>query len=248
MIKAGITGAKGFIGLHIKQALEEKDNFSVEGCDRNDYNLLTEIPQSFVDNKDVIIHTVGINRGTDLEVISGSIVVTYNLLTAIKKSEANPKIIFLSSVHADDKNSVYGQSKKLTEVMLKSFSESENIPVTVLRLANVFGEGCKPFYNSVIATFCYQTAHNEDLKIRGGDNKVKFLYIKDVVKKIINHAEKKDGSQFIIETVSSDDEISIKNLAETIKSFKEIKDESELDSDFKKKLYKTYLSYAKTSK
>ncbi len=87
MIKAGITGAKGFIGLHIKQTLEEKDNFSVEGCDRNDYNLLTEIPQSFVDNKDVIIHTAGINRGTDLEIISGSIVVTYNLLTAIKNQK-----------------------------------------------------------------------------------------------------------------------------------------------------------------
>jgi len=167
-------------------------------------------------------------------------VITYNLLSAMKKFNSKAKLIYLSSIHADS-NSVYGISKKLTEIMLESFSAEHRKPITVFRLTNVFGEGCKPFYCSVIATFCHQVAKGEKLSVNPNDKKFKFLYVGDLVGIIIKELATKRKINFYLKTVSSSNEISIPDLAKLILSFK--KGKPQLKLKFYKDLYKTYLSY-----
>jgi UDP-2-acetamido-2,6-beta-L-arabino-hexul-4-ose reductase len=53
--------------------------------------------------------------------------------------------------------------------------------VYVFRLYNAFGKWCRPNYNSVIATFCYNVAHNLPLQINEAAPAIDFVYIDDIV-------------------------------------------------------------------
>lgn len=241
-MNVGITGDKGFIGKSLISALKKRKKFKLFRFDRAKYDLFdADSLKSFVSNKDVIVHAAGTTRGSDESVISGNIVITHNLLSAMKKFKSKAKLIYLSSIHADT-DSVYGISKKLTEIMLKSFSAEYKTPVTVLRLTNVFGEGCRPFYCSVVATFCYQTANMEELTVNkeSRNKKINLIYIGDVVKIIAEESIIRRKNPFYFKRVCSKNEITIGNLAKLIQSFK---NKPKLKSKFHKDLYKTYLFY-----
>jgi len=244
-MKIGITGSNGFIGKCLIKALRDEENVQLYYFDLPKHNLLKPaFLKNFVSGKDIIVHTAAINRGSDAEIIGGSVVATYNLVFAISKLKIKPKLIFLSSVQAET-NTVYGLSKKLTEIMLESFSENYKIPVSIFRVTNVFGENCKPFYNSVIATFCYQKANNKKLAINSKRKKINFIYVKDLVKIVSKEIFIRRKKLFYFKRVTSNNIITTEKLASLINSFKHIKDLKKLKSKFNKDLYNTYLSYSK---
>ncbi len=241
-LKIGITGSRGFIGSHIAKALDKK-GAKLSFFDKPKNNLLESnlvALKKFVLNNDIIIHTAAINRGSDTEVIAGSVVATYNLISAMEKYGSKAKLIFLSSIQAETET-LYGKSKLLAEIMLEDFSKRNKIPVSVFRLINIFGEGGKPFYNSVIVTFCYQTAKGEKLNVNSDNKKFKFFYVGDLVEIIIKELTAKRKNNFYLKTISSSNEITIPELAEIISGFNigKLKPKSKFEKD----LYKTYLSY-----
>jgi len=240
-MRIGITGAKGFIGKHIISALKGKNNLKLSYCDLPSCDILKPNSfKNFVKNKDVIIHAAAVNRGTDTEVIAGTVVAVYNLVSAAEKLKNKPKIIYLSSVQAETET-IYGLSKKLAEIMLENFSKRNKFPVSIFRATNIFGEKCKPFYNSVIATFCYQVANGKKLDINQSDEKFKFLYVEDLVKIIFKEIIIKRKNQFYFKEILSKNNTTISDLAKLILTFK--KSKPRLKSKFHKNLYKTYLSY-----
>ena len=239
-MKIGITG-KGFIANHLYNYLKESGHkIHFFGHPENDLINPDQNRLAKFLNSEVIIHSAAINRGTDIEIISGSVVATFNLISALNKKKQKPKkIIFFSSSQVET-DTLYGKSKYLSEVMLEDFSNKTNIPVTVFRVANVFGENGKPFYNSVVATFCYQIARGEKLIINPSPKKFRFVYVGDLVKivgKEIAHSRKK----FFLTNISSKEEIAIPELAEIISGFKD--SSTGKKNNFQKKLYNTYLSY-----
>lgn len=246
-MKIGVAGSRGFIGKHLVEALKDKKNLKLSYCDLPDCNLLNpDSLKNFVKNKDVIIHLVAVNRGTDTEVIAGTVAATYNLFSRMEKSKSRPKLIFLSSIQAET-DTIYGQSKKLAEIMLEDFSARTKTPVTIFRATNVFGEYCRPFYNSVVATFCYQAANNQELTInpQSRNKKINLIYVKDVAKLIVREVFTKRKKPFYFKQLASKSEIKIGELAKLIKSFKELKNLKKLKSKFYRDLYRTYISYKK---
>ncbi len=241
-LKIGITGSKGFIGGHIAAVLKNHGAklffFDLPTGDllNPDKNL-----EKFVKNKDVIIHAAAVNRGTDTEIVAGSVVATYNLISAIKKLKKRPQIIFLSSIQAETET-LYGKSKRLAEIILEDFSKKTKTPVTIFRLTNVFGEGCRPFYNSVVATFCYQAANGQELSVnlKNKNKKINFIYVKDAVKEILKAIKEQFRQPFCLKRIDSKNIITVSDLAKLIQSFK---NKPKLKSKFHKDLYKTYLSY-----
>jgi len=246
MKKIGITGSRGFVGSHLIEALKSRQDVSLSFFDLPEGNLLEpdEKLGKFVSGKDVVVHAGAVNRGTDTEVIAGSVAATYNLISAIKKTKSRAKLIFLSSIQAET-GTLYGQSKKLTEIMLEDFSKERKTPVSIFRLTNVFGQGGRPFYNSVAATFCHQVANGKELIIHpeSRNKKLNLIYVKDAVELIVREAFIKRKKPFYFKRVSSKNIISISDLAKLIVSFKNINNPRKLKSKFHKDLYKTYLSY-----
>lgn len=244
-MKIGITGSKGFIGKHLTSALKEKRNIKLSFFDRPENDLLNpniNALKKFVSDNDVIIHTAAINRGTDIEIVAGSVVGTYNLISVMEKSKSRAKLIFLSSIQAET-DTVYGQSKKLVEIMLKDFSRRTKAPVSIFRLTNVFGEGARIFYNTVVSNFCHQAIQGQKLTIHPAsrNKKLNLIYVEDVVAEIIQEIKKRRKKLLYFKKIGSKNLISVSDLAKLIESFKNLKNKQK--SKFHKDLYKTYLSY-----
>ncbi len=244
-MKIGITGSSGFIGKHIIDVLRVKKNISLSFFDLPQKDLLKggEKLKRFIKDKDVIIHAAVVNRGNDADVIAGGLIITYNLISAMKDNKSKAKLIFFSSIQAE-MDTICGQCKKLAEIMLEDFSKRFKIPVSIFRMTHIFGEGARPFYASVVATFCYQTVYNKKLTIHPGsrNRKMNLVYINDVVKRVVREIFTKRKKSFYFKKVSTKDEIKVGDLTKLISSFKD-KKRIKLKNSFQKKLYKTYLSY-----
>jgi len=62
-MKVGVTGANGFIGSHLLDALISRPEIEVEPFDRGKYDLFQmESLKPFVEDKEVIFHLAGAIR------------------------------------------------------------------------------------------------------------------------------------------------------------------------------------------
>lgn len=240
IMKVLITGAKGFIGKNLSLAMKE-NGFTVLEYDQNSKESLSDL----VPEVDVIIHLAGINRPLSAEEFyDGNTNLTIRLIDEIKKCRKVIPVVLSSSIQAEKEND-YGKSKKMAEDQLFQFAKDEKNPVAIYRFANVFGKWCKPNYNSVVATFCYNIANDLPITISDKNNVIPFVYIDDVVNTIINNVKAKVYSESIM-TVEPIYYRSLGELSELLYSFKESRNSlhiPNMQEGFSKKLYATYLSY-----
>jgi len=244
MKNIAITGAEGFIGSHLVQTLRQNKNYIISLIDKPAARFHTPSKwKSFVKNKDVVVHLAGINRDTNDMLIAGNAGETFHIMDAIAQTDKHPRIICTSSTQSGN-GTPYGFGKRISENILKYYSNYCEIPTTIFRLTNVFGEGCKPFYNSVIATFCYLIANKKTITVNDPTASFKFIYVGDVINKILEEIELNDKS-FKLKTITSRTKVSVGELAETLTAFS--KGTKTPKTIFEKKLYKTF-TYYKTYK
>ncbi|MBT5472640.1 MAG: NAD-dependent epimerase/dehydratase family protein [Nitrospina sp.] len=192
-MRIGVTGTSGFIGSHLTSALKKCGEVVALPRGKS-LPSLTQL-KSFVFGVELFFHLGGVNRGTDEEILTGNVTGTLRLLEAIKKyGEPSAQILFASSsqvyrlknrvakiseASALQPESIYGVSKKSAEDLFRI----SGLPFTILRLANVYGPGCRPDYNSVVATLCQRAKKKLPLKINGqGKQSRDFICIDDVVR------------------------------------------------------------------
>ena len=200
-MEVGVTGSSGFLGSHLTNALHQKTKFQVTTLKRNSSKKFPSINElkSFVENLDLIYHVAGVNQGTNEEIFEGNIQATFNLLEAIRKyGNSSPRIIFTSSSqvykktkspkelvtesYKADPATLFGVAKKTAEdlIRLSGFEHA------IIRIANIYGPGCRPEYNSVIATFCHKSVNGESLRIDGdGHQERDFIYVEDVINAMV---------------------------------------------------------------
>jgi UDP-glucose 4-epimerase len=229
-MRIGVTGASGFIGGHLMNALQQLPDVTVTPLIRKRKNVpptLAEL-KSFVRDKHLIYHLSGVNRGSDEEILCGNILGTLRLLVAVKThGSPETRIVFASSsqvykhgknalkeTHATEPESLYGVSKKSAEDLLRL----SGLPHIVLRLSNVYGPGCRPDYNSVIATFCDRAVRRLPLRVDGnGKQERDFIYIDDVVQALIEAGTKKQTTRRAVYNVSSGRVASLRQVIGNIK-------------------------------
>lgn len=174
-MKVGITGANGFIGAHLKSVLENPLLF------QGDLNDITQV-REFVRECDRIYHLAGKNRADCGGILKNNLVSTANIVLAMKLENKFPEIIFASSQQTIwNPDSEYGFTKILEEEILKKAARW-----CIFRIPNVYGPGCKPFYNSVVATFCYQLSKGQQVTIHDPSVKREFVYIDDLIEEFLN--------------------------------------------------------------
>jgi UDP-2-acetamido-2,6-beta-L-arabino-hexul-4-ose reductase len=100
---------------------------------------------------DAVLHFAGVNRGADEEVEQANPAIAKNLVSAIRDTGAAPHIVYANSTHAAG-DTAYGRSKRRAAEVLHSGPSG----VTNLILPHIFGEGARPYYNNVTATFIDQ--------------------------------------------------------------------------------------------
>jgi len=128
---------------------------------------------------------------------------------------------------------------------LKKFGSENGNEIYIYRFANLFGKWCRPNYNSVVATWCYNIVNNLPIEISNPEVIIPLCYIDDVVTEVINCMKgnpNKNGDTYKVEPIH---EISLKELSELLLSFKTSRKDLLVPqmSGLSKKLYSTYLSY-----
>lgn len=243
MRKALITGAKGFVGKNLIAELKNQKEIEIF-----EYDLDTESEQldGYARACDFVFHLAGVNRPeTEKEFMEGNFGFTSTLLATLKKHRNTCPIVLSSSTQAAQDNS-YGKSKKAGEDLLFSYSQETGTKVLVYRFPNVFGKWCRPNYNSAVATFCHNIAH--DLPIQVNDPKVllNLVYIDDVVAELIRALSGQENQSGDFCAVPIVHQVQLGEIAELLYSFKNSREERSVPNmadQFTKKLYSTYLSY-----
>ena len=166
MIKVGITGAYGFLGFHLRSFFFSDSDVEVVCAGRDDFASETALDK-FVASTDAIVHLAGLNRAEDQELRRTNVVLAEQLTAACDRVEVKPQVIFSSSTHVD-RDTVYGESKRSVASHFDAWAKARGARFMNLIIPNIFGEYGRPFYNSAVATFCYQLAKGESLQVNPG--------------------------------------------------------------------------------
>lgn len=261
MMKIGITGQAGFIGTHLYNFLGVQED--VERIPFKDEFFQDKIVfQNWVSQCDVIVHLAALNRHSDPEVIyKTNIDLVQKLISACEATNSLPHILFSSSTQ-EERDNLYGKSKKKGRELFEKWAKRNNAQFTGLIIPNVFGPFGNPYYNSFIATFCHQLTHNEQPKIEV-DGEVKLIYVGELVKEIwkeINRIRKTQMQRITTDQIRDNSldsyhphsiphttEIKVSKVLSLLESYKSNYFEKgiipNLNNDFEKNLFNTFLCY-----
>lgn len=179
IIKVGITGQPGFMGTHLFNYLNTKEEIQTIPFEDSFFDN-QDVLQEFVKQCDTIVHLAAMNRHEDQQVIYDTNIRLVNqLIFACETSNSKPHILFSSSTQEENDN-LYGKSKNEGRVKFEDWAKKNDAKFSGLIIPNVFGPFGRPFYNSVVATFCYQLTHGETPKVHV-DSVVKLIYINDLI-------------------------------------------------------------------
>lgn len=243
-MKVLVTGSNGFIGKNLISHLQEIENIEIVSFDiEDDFNKISENISSI----DFIFHLAGINRPQSAkEFYEGNSDLTKKIVDLIK--DKNIPLLMSSSIQAIKDND-YGKSKKIAE----DYVINNLTNYYIYRLHNVFGKWCKPNYNSVIATFCYNITHNLEITVNDPSVSLELIYIDDIIEEFIqilkghNPDEKIDNYCYINPRYN----VTLNYIVDKLYEFKNSMNSIYVPStgnDFIKKLYATYVSYLELDK
>ena len=272
-----ITGAAGFVGKNLAAALRclqngtdrTRPNLSVDRLYLYDKDSPAELLEEGCQNADFVFNLAGVNRPQDSrEFMEGNFGFASTLLDTLKKYHNTCPVMLSSSIQATligrYADGDYGKSKKAGEDLFFRYAQETGARVLVYRFPNLFGKWCRPNYNSVVATFCNNYAHDLPIQVNDPTVRLEMLYIDDLVTEMLDalegkaHACEFDGltpvfradGRFCAAPVTHSVTLGeIVSLLDAFRAQPQTLKMPEIPAGcFAKKLYSTYLSYLPAEK
>lgn len=239
-----VTGSRGFIGRHLMEALARTPGVDhVSGLHRGNFEAEAG---AAISTADVIFHLAGVNRPSDpREFDSGNRGLTSRVCTLAGAGGRRPILVLASSSQAAQENP-YGTSKREAENLVEEWSRGGGGRGVVFRIKNVFGKWSRPNYNSVVATFCHNVAHDLPLAISDPARELDLVFVDDVVAALLDCINSPPASGFERREIAQSHRVTLGELARLIQSFRDSRQSLVLpsfDDAFVRRLYVTYLSY-----
>lgn len=244
MLNVLVTGANGFIGTNLIKELHKNKDINVLVFTKD--NNLEDLKKLIVAS-DFIFHLAGEVRpnSTKEDFANANITLTENIINLLEENSKKTPILLASTIHAKLLKNEYGKTKRESEIMVEGYVKKHSINSFIFRLPHVFGEGCKPNYNSVITTWIYNSLHDLEINVFDRDIKMHYVYVQDIVSEFIFMLSAKGDTiyydpQIIYETTLGE-------VVDFIHEFKQYIDDQDYiihDNAFKQKLFNTYKYYA----
>jgi len=242
-MKIVITGSRGFIGRNLVAHLARQEEVQVFGFDLGQSLTVLEVALA---EADIVFHLAGINRPKSLEEFTkGNVDFTAQVCDMLKQTGRPVPFVLSSSIQAERDNP-YGRSKLQAEETIYRYVEENHAPGIIYRLKNVFGKWCRPNYNSVVATFCHNIAHDLPITISDPANELELVHVDDVVAHFTNELCFQTQPGVNYRDVMPAFTVTLGELVQLLRSFREIRQTltlPNLSELFVCKLYGTYLSY-----
>lgn len=194
---------------------------AVEECDLIYHLAATVGVKNVVDNplETIIYDTIGTSivlkyaSARSVKTIITSTSEVYGKLTKYPFREDDDVVIGPPDVNRWS----YACSKLLDEFFAIGYHKERGLPVVIVRLFNVVGPGQIGRYGMVIPRFFKFALQNQPIPVYGDGKQVRcFTYVDDVVDVIVGLADNEASNGQVI-NLGSNNEISIKDLAEAVK-------------------------------
>ena len=267
-----ITGAAGFVGKNLTERLKAirdgKDRtrpaLTVDTLYLYDLQSAPEVLEEGCRQADFVFNLAGVNRPENPEDFhKGNFGFASTLLDTLKRYGNTCPVMLSSSIQATligrYANGGYGLSKKEGEELFFSYGAETGAKVLVYRFPNLFGKWCRPNYNSAVATFCHNYAHDLPITVSDPAVELELLYIDDLVEEMLDALEGKehrcefDGLNTVLTPDGRYCAAPVTHratLGEIVALLDQFKDQPRTllmpeipAGSFAKKLYSTYLSY-----
>lgn len=243
-MKILVTGANGFVGKNLiatlKHAIKEVEVYAY------DIDNTIDDLKAYTKDCDVVVHLAGVNRPQNPEeFFEGNKGFSETLCCLLREHNNKASIIVSSSIQALRDND-YGKSKKEGEDILFEHAKINDSKVYIYRLVNLFGKWCKPNYNSVIATWCYNINNDIPVQVNDPNVELELNYIDDVVVEFINAINGKANQVDEFCVVEPIHKATLKQIKDLLESFKESRNNlyiPDMSNPLVSKLYSTYLNY-----
>lgn len=193
-----VTGARGFVGKNLVAALRNirdgKDHTHPELDIREIFEYDTDgSPEQLADyakSADFVFHLAGVNRPkTAEEYLPGNTGSLEILLAALQNAGNRCPVMLASSAQASlvgrYAGSEYGKAKLACEKRLRAYAAETGAEALIYRFPNVFGKWCRPNYNSAVATFCHNIAHDLPVTVNDPATELELVYIDDLVAELL---------------------------------------------------------------
>ena len=242
-MKVLVTGAQGFIGKNLLVYLKEKKDVDVIAYDID--NEFSDISKN-INEIDFVFHFAGVNRPSDnSEFYKGNRDLTKSIIDLLNDNNKTIPFVYASIIQAELDND-YGRSKREAEEYIRDhFSNG-----IIYRFHNVFGKWCKPNYNSVIATFCYNISHDLDIVINDKEKELELIYIDDLCEILISLLDNCKYVSKDINYIYPCYKKTLGEIADLLYSFHDCMSSiyvPKTGDSFVKKLFSTYVSYVPLS-
>jgi len=267
-----VTGAKGFVGRNLCEALKNlrdgkdktRPSLKIDEVWEYDIDSVYEQLQDWCQKANFVFNLAGVNRPKETsEFMEGNFGFASTLLDTLKKYGNQCPVMLSSSQQASLTgrfgNSEYGRSKKAGEDLFLNYQEKTGAKVLIYRFPNLFGKWCRPNYNSAVATFCNNIANDLPIQVNDPSVEMELLYIDDLVEEMLDalqgreHRCEFDG----LEVITSSEgrycycpvthHVKLGEIVDLIHHFAEQPKTLMIpeipEGSFAKKLYSTYLSY-----
>ena len=187
-IRVGVTGGEGFLGGALLRHLATRDGFEVVKFERGWFGDASAL-SGFLGRCDAVVHFAGLSRHEDGEYLYRvNLDLARALHDALMSLKRKPAVFFASTTHID-RDLPYHASKRDAEKLL---GESGAEVITLL-MPNAFGPGSRPFYNSVVSTFCALAAAGKQPE-RIDDVTLRLIYVDELCEAIIDELGRTGGA------------------------------------------------------
>ncbi|AUX69623.1 capsule biosynthesis protein CapF [Porphyrobacter sp. HT-58-2] len=241
-MKIVITGAGGLLGWHTAAAVHARNCAARFRGEEAPWELV-QINHADFDNDetlggaitdaDVVLHFAGVNRARQDIVETANPAIADRLVKICAEVDSRPHVVYANTIHANA-DTPYGRSKRRAGEILRGAMDR----YTNLILPHIFGEGARPNYNNVTATFVNAVIKGEKPNINS-DGRVSLLHAGVVANVALEAVENR--IMFDVRPQSYD--IAVSELYQILKCFHSDYMANifpDLSSDFTLALFNTY--------
>lgn len=237
-IPLGITGQSGFIGRRLAEAVSADPRFRLIPFRRSFFDSPEEFA-AFAHQCRRIVHLAAVSRSDDGESLYRTNMLLTEKLIAAVRSSPEPPVVLLGSTVQIGKDQPYHASKRDAAKLL-----ARSIPVSVeLLMPNTFGPGGRPYWNSVVSTFCEMAAKGlVPSEIRPVE--LELIFADTLCRRILDEAVPAGPARSV--TIPFQYRVPLPELYETLQRWAALRREGRpipADTPFLKDLRTTFLSY-----